>query len=512
MDKVTENSTVKIRTLIVEDEPPTARFVRSLVEREPEFEVAEMCESAEEAVRVIEENPELGLIITDIRLAEMSGLELLKKVRQADREIRLIIISGYKMFEYAREAIRLNIEDYVTKPIDPGEFHRVLRKVSGYYEEEMLLKEQNFLEKALRAKDGAKAAQILKKRPAGILAVYRSGDPDEMLTGREEDRRVFLTVQYKECFLFFGGTEKDRRKQEMFIRKNTDSGTLLVAGLSEFPADEECAGAVRHLYYQMQKMTVPGKQKSVFRKSLEELADVGETAPVVPDSVPMYIRTERWGLLKKTFRKMFREWEAREPSLYGIRMGLRMIGEELGKSSAVKPAMGMYNEETEYILRYAETFPEIEEGLLALFEEILPHASMNSGVEEKEEKLVQSIIALTDKNMDKNYSLAEISEFYRVSQPYIRKLFKKYTKNSYNKYLMERKIKYAESMIEANPDILIKDIADALGFEQFYFSTVFSRNTGMTPSEYKSRMKGGMKDEDHQSADEPYKTSSGIPV
>lgn len=512
MERVTENSVMKIRTLIVEDEPPTARFVRNLVEREQEFEVTEMCESAEAAVHVLEKNPELELIITDIRLAEMSGLELLKKVRQADREIRLIIISGYKMFEYAREAIRLNIEDYITKPIDPEEFHRVLRKVSGYYEEEMLLKEQNFLEKALRAKDGIKAAQILKKREEGILAVYRSGDPDEMLIGQEEDRRNFLTVQYKECFLFFGGTEKDRRKQEMFIRKNADSGTLLVAGLSEFPTDEECAKAVRILCYQMQKMAVPGKQKTVFRKSLEEFAGVEESVPAIPDCVPVYIRTERWGLLKSSLRKMFEEWGKEERSLYGLRTGLRMIGEELRKSSSVKQAMGMYSEETEYILRYAETFPEIEEGLLALFEEILPHASKNSGVEEKEEKLVQSIIALTDKNMDKNYSLAEISEFYGVSQPYVRKLFKKYTRNSYNKYLMERKIRYAENMIEANPDILIKDIADALGFEQFYFSTVFSRNTGMTPSEYKSRMKGGMRDENYQSADKPYETPSGILV
>ena len=115
MESVTENSVMKIRTLIVEDEPPTARFVRNLVEREQEFEVTEMCESAEAAVHVLEKNPELELIITDIRLAEMSGLELLKKVRQADREIRLIIISGYKMFEYAREAIRLNIEDYIKR-------------------------------------------------------------------------------------------------------------------------------------------------------------------------------------------------------------------------------------------------------------------------------------------------------------------------------------------------------------------------------------------------------------
>ena len=207
MEKVTENNAIKIRTLIVEDEPPTARFVRSLVEREPEYEVTAICENAEEAVRVLENNPELELIITDIRLAEMSGLELLKKVRQADREIRLIIISGYKMFEYAREAIRLNIEEYITKPIDPEEFHRVLQKVRGYYEEEMLLKQQNLLEKALRAKDGIKAAQILKKREGGILAVYRSGDPDGMLIEQENHRRNFLTVQYKDCFLFFGGTE-----------------------------------------------------------------------------------------------------------------------------------------------------------------------------------------------------------------------------------------------------------------------------------------------------------------
>ena len=87
--------------------------------------------------------------------------------------------------------------------------------------------------------------------------------------------------------------------------------------------------------------------------------------------------------------------------------------------------------------------------------------------------------------MEKNYSLSEICQVYGVSQPYIRKIFRKYTHCTYSKYVSEKKITFAKQLIESNPDILIKDVAEAVGVETFYFSNIFSKSIGMTPSEYK---------------------------
>ena len=142
----------RIRALIVEDEPPTARFIKALVEQEENFEVAGICESGEDALKFLGSGCKADLVLSDIRMAQMDGLELLKAVRRMDQNMYMIIISGYKMFEYAKEAIRLNIEDYITKPIEPGEFSQVLGKVRKQFQEEERLRRQDCLEKALRYK------------------------------------------------------------------------------------------------------------------------------------------------------------------------------------------------------------------------------------------------------------------------------------------------------------------------------------------------------------------------
>ena len=145
-----------------------------------------------------------------------------------------------------------------------------------------------------------------------------------------------------------------------------------------------------------------------------------------------------------------------------------------------------YQENTEDCLRCVDSYACLIEKLEAAYRELLEAAVVEKdGESSKEHDIVKSIISLVEQNMNKNYSLSEISCFYGLSQPYIRKIFKKYTGSSYNKYVLEQKILFAKQILQENPDILIKDVADALGYEQFYFSTVFNKNTGMTPTEYK---------------------------
>ena len=59
-----------------------------------------------------------GIVITDISMSDMDGLELLKIINQTYPTVKVILISGYKEFEYARKAVALNAYSYLTKPIN----------------------------------------------------------------------------------------------------------------------------------------------------------------------------------------------------------------------------------------------------------------------------------------------------------------------------------------------------------------------------------------------------------
>ena len=77
---------------------------------------------------------------------------------------------------------------------------------------------------------------------------------------------------------------------------------------------------------------------------------------------------------------------------------------------------------------------------------------------------------------------------FGVSQPYISKLFRTYSGESFKEYVLRKKIDTAVSLMEENPAVFIKDIAEQVGFDQLYFSTVFHRMMGQYPSQYREKL------------------------
>ena len=111
---------MKYTVLVVEDERDQRRALIERVDWESAgFEVAGEAENGFEALELTE-TLEPDLIITDIRMPMMTGLELARRVRQLRPMVQIVILSGYDSFEYARTAIEYNIISYLLKPISPA--------------------------------------------------------------------------------------------------------------------------------------------------------------------------------------------------------------------------------------------------------------------------------------------------------------------------------------------------------------------------------------------------------
>ena len=76
------------------------------------------------------------IVIVDVRMPGCDGISLMQKVRAVDERVRFVMISGHKNFEYAKSAMKYNVEDYVLKPINKGELEAVLTAVTGKLEKE----------------------------------------------------------------------------------------------------------------------------------------------------------------------------------------------------------------------------------------------------------------------------------------------------------------------------------------------------------------------------------------
>jgi len=120
-----------LKILIVDDEPFIRQGLSVLIDWEAEgFFIAGEASNGEEALALIRKN-EYDLIIADIRMPGMGGIELLKQTREQNlSKARFVILSGFFEYEYAKEAIRYSCTDYILKPIKQQELVGLLRKVS----------------------------------------------------------------------------------------------------------------------------------------------------------------------------------------------------------------------------------------------------------------------------------------------------------------------------------------------------------------------------------------------
>ena len=114
------------RALIVEDEDLMREYLeKNLSTICAEWYAADKAADGQEAIEKIESSHFDG-IITDIRMPIMDGLAMSKVLREKDPRIPILILSGYNEFDYARKAVRLNIFDYLLKPIDEQELSAAL--------------------------------------------------------------------------------------------------------------------------------------------------------------------------------------------------------------------------------------------------------------------------------------------------------------------------------------------------------------------------------------------------
>ena len=112
--------------MLVEDEELILMGIKSIVDWDRlGLELVHMAHDGLEALKLWEERP-VDIIVSDIDMPGMNGLELLKEIRKRDDRVRCIILTGYDRFEYAQKAISLDIENYILKPIDEEELEKQL--------------------------------------------------------------------------------------------------------------------------------------------------------------------------------------------------------------------------------------------------------------------------------------------------------------------------------------------------------------------------------------------------
>ncbi len=113
------------QVLLVDDEPAVIDGLKHIIDWEHYgFTVRAHAFAAEEALALFDSS--ISLIVSDIRMGRMSGLDFLSHVKQRNPHVRSIVLSGYAEFEYARYGLRIGVDNYLIKPVDVADMHATL--------------------------------------------------------------------------------------------------------------------------------------------------------------------------------------------------------------------------------------------------------------------------------------------------------------------------------------------------------------------------------------------------
>lgn len=119
--------------LIVDDEKIERSGIKELLRQiEVEWDIEEAADG-KEALELLQQK-QFDIMLTDIQMPLMDGLQLMEEAVKLDPEMKTVIISRHEKFEYARKALRLKVVDYLVKPVEPGTFAELMKKIIAQVE------------------------------------------------------------------------------------------------------------------------------------------------------------------------------------------------------------------------------------------------------------------------------------------------------------------------------------------------------------------------------------------
>lgn len=176
-------NTVRERIVIVDDEPGVRRLIRAYLACLP-YEALEARDAAE-AMAFLVEAPRPALVLSDIEMPGLSGVELLKRIKDLDSKIQVVMVTGLKDLEIVRQCLREGAYDYLVKPFDPDD---LLNTVERALERARLIRQNEEYQLNLERMVLEQTVEIRQTRDIALITLARLAESRDHATGQHLER------------------------------------------------------------------------------------------------------------------------------------------------------------------------------------------------------------------------------------------------------------------------------------------------------------------------------------
>lgn len=492
-----ERKSFMYQVLIVDDEQPAVRFVRSIIEQFSKgFHVAGTASGVEPALEFLSQHT-VDLLITDISMHGMDGIELSKLVRKMQPNIHIVIISGYGKFEYAQGAIQAGVDEYLLKPVSITKMTAVLNEVYGKLEAENADLAASILPAlACGQPYSTEAAQQLYGKENYRFALVRWGNLDVTLSpalsatslippgdetftalrGRDDSERVLIAREQ--------GTDELLSSLSIYMTSPGSFPTWTAVYTPSFQPMEQLPAFIRRAVDALSRKTVIGRHQ-ILKLSGSASPESIRLSGGELKQLAHFISFEKPRMLKDYLSTLAASWEKERVPQWDVFQMCRQI---LYQAASASPAVGARLEsilpEFNQLIREAASYSALAEGLCSLL--IDENRTRDQKLSTRE--LYDYAVKYIGENYAQPLSMQSICDEIGISQTYLSRLFRKYSDTTFNAYLTQCRMEAAMKLLRDKPDFLLRDVAACVGYEDSsYFTKVFRQYTGKTPSQWASR-------------------------
>lgn len=535
------------KLLVADDEKWVRRGLKTSIDW-PKFNIGEILEArdGEEALEIVKKSmPEI--IITDIKMPYLDGLQFIQEVRKLDENIKVIIISGYGEFDYARQAIKLGAVDYILKPIEENTIIQIVTKCINEIEEGrrknleenrnrdelkelMPLAQSHYLNMLISKKpDNIDVEDILSKlrkmgmdninfgRMLVVTILIESSDKDSEDSARENELIKFAIKNIAQDFfrkitdhLLIDGGEKeivcflslreDGTKRERLL--NILKAIIKVVGRHlgcniSIGAGIECkAGELSDSYrlscraLEHRFLMGTGKVLDIYDFTKEKTgvaSIIGLNYAIVDNCVKLGEYKKIIELIENVFARLYDNMEHIDPG--ETRQFLQNLVIRINRTLLSMNPM---------ISEYISNPSEIEDtvGKLATIYQVHRHivhyltvvSSCQNSNSNKKRRFIEDALEYIGKHYSEDITMNGVAKTFFLNASYFSKVFNEEVGLTFSEYLTGKRIELARELLKL-PYMKVYEVAQRAGYADYrHFSKKFKEYQGVTPLEYRNKI------------------------
>lgn len=491
------------------------------------FELVAACENGQEAIEVLEREC-IDVVLTDICMPYINGLELSRHIYEHDKSIKVVILSGYAEFEYAKQAMKYQVYSYLLKPITSEELSQVLLELCSMLDREH--KERDFqnvyedtyslfrIQNLLQIAQGTLSSDLIHARLkeykpefyresvrycAGFLYIWEH--PEAYRIERIEQElnyfspKILAFRNLDNGIIIFAREESNVNMQSLWRRLADyicsyiwEQYRVLAGILVGIPVTD-CANL--HFSYEkireLKDFLYLEREDSLYfwdeyykvKREIHLWAYDNEYEKKVLIAVQSNLTEEISRLVSETVIDARKNWY-RKPRVISIFQSVLICVVNAFQRMGIED--NLVFEKAQMVLEGLYQYGSITEMAKQVKEFLFYAAEVRNANRESygERQAVLSLEYIEQHFADCDFSMAAMCEKLAISVSYFSAAFKDYTGKTFIEVLTDRRIQEAKLLLQ-NSSLKTYEVAERCGYrDSSYFSTLFKKCCGMTPKEY----------------------------